>query len=372
MGFSIPKLYKGKEWYVGFTAFDPVSGKRKRKKYMLNKYKRAKEREAAASIIIHNLFELLKSGWNPFVNSGNPRKFAKIQTIIGQYRDYIRILSDKNIMKKKTAFDYLSRLKVFEEYLKEEGNITYAYQIDGQLAMNFLDYLLYDRDVSARTRNNYRGWLSSFCTWLIERKYIDDNPTENISNMPENEKFRDALTPEALKKLQNYLYKNNKHFLLACLFEYYTFIRPDELSNIRLGDISIKEQTVFVSSAISKNRRNGLVALNDEIVKLMIELDTFKSPSHYYLFGKHLLPSDKKGSYHLFRNYWNRTRKALDFPKSYQFYSLKDSGIRDLANAEGIVVARDQARHSDISVTNKYLKNSKKVNESTKHFKGGL
>lgn len=65
-------------------------------------------------------------------------------------------------------------------------------------------------------------------------------------------------------------------------------------------------------------------------------------------------------------------RKALGFPLSYQFYSLKDSGIRDLANAEGIVVARDQARHSDISVTNKYLKCPNVAPDTTKHFVGEL
>lgn len=55
------------------------------------------------------------------------------------------------------------------------------------------------------------------------------------------------------------------------------------------------------------------------------------------------------------------------------FYSLKDSGIRDLANAAGIVVARDQARHADISTTNKYLQGkSLTVHEETKHFVGRL
>lgn len=59
-------------------------------------------------------------------------------------------------------------------------------------------------------------------------------------------------------------------------------------------------------------------------------------------------------------------------PRHIPVYSLKDSGIRDLANAEGIVVARDQARHSDISVTNRYLKSPKVAHESTKHFVGDL
>ena len=64
-------------------------------------------------------------------------------------------------------------------------------------------------------------------------------------------------------------------------------------------------------------------------------------------------------------------RLALRFPASYQFYSLKDAGIRDLANAEGIVIARDQARHSDISVTNRYLK-AGLVDDKAKHFEGAL
>ncbi len=104
----------------------------------------------------------------------------------------------------------------------------------------------------------------------------------------------------------------------------------------------------------------------------MIEQRVFDHPSQEYLFGDELKPGEKQIYVNRFRREWAKVREALGFPKSYQFYSLKDSGIRDLANAEGIVVARDQARHSDVAVTNKYLKNSNVVHEETKHYKGGL
>lgn len=230
-----------------------------------------------------------------------------------------------------------------------------------------------DRDSSARTRNNYRTWLSAFCSWLQEKKFIDSNPVEKIKTLPEEVKFRSALPPEDLIKLQEYLNKNNPSYLLACMMEYYTFIRPDELSNIRLKDIHIKEQKIFVSSAISKNRRDGMVGLNDRIITLMIDTHVFDAPDTFYLFGKDFKPSFEKADSRIFRDYFTKIRKALKFPTNYQFYSLKDSGIRDLANAEGIVVARDQARHSDISTTNRYLKgDALTVHEETKHFKGNL
>ena len=73
----------------------------------------------------------------------------------------------------------------------------------------------------------------------------------------------------------------------------------------------------------------------------------------------------------IFNRKWKNVREALGWPRCYQFYSLKDSGIRDLANAEGVVVARGQARHSDVAVTNKYIQHHE-AHECTKHFKGVL
>ena len=75
----------------------------------------------------------------------------------------------------------------------------------------------------------------------------------------------------------------------------------------------------------------------------------------------------------IFSERFIKLRKELGWPDSIQFYSLKDSGIRDLANAKGIVVARDQARHTDISTTNYYLKgDAMTVHSETLDFKGNL
>ncbi len=66
-------------------------------------------------------------------------------------------------------------------------------------------------------------------------------------------KKRQALTAPMLLRVKEYLYENDKKFLLACMMEYYLFIRPEELSHVRLRDISIKDQSVYVSAEVSKN-----------------------------------------------------------------------------------------------------------------------
>lgn len=331
--------------------------------------------EKKAAEIIAIVSTRLSKGWNPWAEASNDRQYTLIKTVIGLYNKYLEKLVHTKVLKEKTCYDYLSRLNMLIDYNENYRTIpiVYIYQFDQAYISDFLDYILLDRDSSARTRNNYRTWLSAFCSWLQEKKFIDSNPVEKIKTLPEEVKFRSALPPEDLIKLQEYLNKNNPSYLLACMMEYYTFIRPDELSNIRLKDIHIKEQKIFVSSAISKNRRDGMVGLNDRIITLMIDTHVFDAPDTFYLFGKDFKPSFEKADSRIFRDYFTKIRKALKFPTNYQFYSLKDSGIRDLANAEGIVVARDQARHSDISTTNRYLKgDALTVHEETKHFKGNL
>nr|DAO61907.1 MAG TPA: Integrase [Caudoviricetes sp.] len=371
--FTLPKLHKGKKWYVDFFAYDPSIDGMRRKKYMLDRYRTHKLREEMAFILMHNLFEKLKSGWNPWTKAKKTRQYTKFDVVIERYEEYIDIAESKNILKTKTAIDYRSRLNQLKIFLSESGTrITYIYQFDRIFVVDFLDYLILDKDVSAKTRNNYRTWLSTFATWLKDRQYLDTNPVEEVHMMKESEKFREQLTAADLRRVKEWTSRYNPPFYLACLMEYYTLIRPDELRYIKIGDISITEQSVYVCPEVSKNRKGQTVALNDCVLKEMIEQHVFDHPSHEYLFGKNLIPGEEQVYVNRFRVEWKKMRDALGFPQSYQFYSLKDSGIRDLANAEGIVVARDQARHSDISVTNKYLKRPKLIHEETKHYKGEL
>lgn len=372
IGYTLPRLHMSKNWYVDFFAYDPTIDGLKRKKYMLDRYPK-KERKHFASVLINNLTQQLMAGWNPFVNNDKARSYTLWETIVKRYTEYVNVSASKGMLKSKTATDYLSRLSGLLAYLDESNaSIKYVYQFDKTLVVDFLDYIVFDKERSAKTRNNYRTWLSTFCTLLVDRQYITANFIEEIKTMKEEEKYRDNMKHEDLSKLKEYTQEKKPAFYLACMMEYYTFIRPEELRHIRIGNISIKDQCITIPAEVSKNRKEQAVALNDKLLKVMIDQGVFSHPSSDYLFGKDLTPGAEPLAVNRIRQEWARVRKALKFPHTYQFYSLKDSGIRDLANAEGIVVARDQARHTDISVTNRYLKSAKVANEATKHFKGEL
>lgn len=369
LNFTYPVLHTGKKWYVDFTSYDPAVGLMKRKKYHLDGIKKITDRRKRAAELIESLTKLLRQGWSPWINEDESNNYVLLEKALEKYKKNI-----DRIQKESTRKSYASNLNALETYIKEQVlPPKYVYQLTTGFFSDFLDWLLFEREVSTRTRNNYRLWCSSFVSFLMEREYLHSNPIEKIKTLPEDPKKRLPLDGSMLHKLQSYLSETNKMMLLACRMEYYTFIRPQELTCIKIGDISVAEQSVFISAVNSKNRRDGKVGLNAEIIKLMVDLNIFNYPSDWYLFGDKMCCSRTKGSSQQFRRQWIKIRKALKFSDEYQFYSLKDSGIRDLANSAGIVVARDQARHTDISTTNKYLQGRDlPVHDETKTFKGDL
>ena len=369
--FTYPKLHTGTKWYVDFYAYDPADGSMRRKKYHLDSIEKITERRRRANELVESLTKLLRTGWSPWVDVDSNRGYTLFTEALNKYEAYVN-----KKPKYKTRKAYLSRLKILREYNDNRVlPIRYCYQYDTAFVSDFLDYIFLDRECSALTRNNYRAWCQALASFMQEKQYIKSNPVEVIKNIAETSKKRQPLTATMLQQLAVHLKENNPYFYLAFIMEYYTFIRPEELSHIQLDDISVKEQSIFVPGTIAKNKRDAKVGLNDNIIRCMLDLAIFENPSSFYLFGpKVSRPSATRGDSEMFRRQWNKlVRKGLGWPDCYQFYSLKDSGLRDLANSEGIVIARDQARHSDVSTTNKYLQGrDASVHEETKHFKGNL
>lgn len=369
--FTYPKLHIGAKWYVDFFAYDPATGEMRRKKYHLDNIPKIKDRRRRANELIESLTKLLRSGWSPWVDAESSRTYTLFEDALNRYEAYVERMS-----KYATRKSYTSRLNILRKYNSSRLlPIRYVYQFDTAFVSDFLDYIYLDREAIARTRNNYRQWCQSLAAFFIEKQYLTSNPVDKIKNIPEDGKKRQPLTIDMLHQLERHLKGIDPIFYLACMMEYYTFIRPEELSHVKIGDISVMEQSVFISGAFSKNRRDAKVGLNDKIIHIMIDLGVLNFPNDFYLFGPRVSrPAKQRSDSEMFRRKWNKlVRKGLGWPDCYQFYSLKDSGLRDLANATGIVIARDQARHSDVTTTNRYLQGrDATVHEETKHFKGNL
>lgn len=370
---------RGKEAYVYWYVLDPQSvldgsPKLKRLKKKFNYIKGKRERDTEALRFRDEIARKLAQGWNPLMQESGRRGFAVIEECLTKYKRFLAKKFKEDVIKKATIDNYLCRLNKLERYIEQQSTpYIYMYQMDLAFFEGFLEYIYIDRDTSTRTRNNYLNWLSSFCAYMKSNGYMEKNFAEHISRLRMGDKQRKPIVEKDIKLLSEYLDKENKHFLLACLMMYYTLVRPNELTYIQLKDFNLKEQTLFLSQQFTKNRKDAVVTIPAKIIRLMVELGTFNNPDTFYLFGKGFVPSEKKAEGRIFREYFVKVREALGWPDYYQFYSLKDSGITDAIDSVGLTVAKDQARHSSVAVTNKYVrKEQMKAHPELKNFEGNL
>lgn len=377
IAWKTPVFHQKSECYVSFQAYDPLSGRLKTKKIMLGHIKGKTNQRKYAEDLIKRLTEQLSSGWNPWIEAVQPLEYALWDDVISKYKDYLVKLCNEHSLREESYVDYSSRVHILEQWKAEKRiPLTYVYQWDRQTITKFLDYVFIERNNTITTRNNYLTWLKSFTSYLVERGYLSSNPTEGLGRIKNrHKKDRDVIPDDVMKQIRAYLYEKNKHYLLACEILHYLFVRPRELSFLKIGDFHLQTQTLTLHGAHTKNGNDATITLPSHVIRLMIDLNVFSYPSHYYLFSDRFSPGEARKSEKIFRDYWCRNlRKALGFSVRYKFYSLKDTGITNMLKANADVLSvRDQARHSSILITDIYTpKDIKEANKYIMNYKGIL
>jgi integrase len=254
--------------------------------------------------------------------------------------------------------------------------ITYIYQFDKDFCVRFLEEVYISRDNTAFTRDNYLAFLKSFANYCLNHNYLKTNPTEGIMSLGRRskKKTRTLISEHDLERLTEYLKQKNKYFLLASYILYYCFIRPKEMSQLRLSNFSLSRQTVFIPNEISKNKKDGTITLPAKVIHLMLELKIFDNPGSFYLFSDNFKPGPKRRTEKQFRDFWSHyVRKPLNFSEKYKFYSLKDTGITNMLRHYDVLSVRDQARHSSILMTDIYTPHDiQKANDLIKNYDGNF
>ena len=352
--FTFPKLHTGSKWYVDFYAYDPATDTMRRKKFHLDNIGKITERRKRANEMIEGLTKLLRSGWSPWINAETNRSYTLLEDALEKYEAYV-----ERMPKYKTRKAYTSRLNIFRKYNASRLlPIRYVYQFDRSFCVRFLDYVYVERGNSPTTRNNNLAFLREFSSFLVQHLYLKSKPTEGLKSIGKGavSKNRTVIAPADMQRLHDWLDTHNRPFLLVCYFLHYMLIRPKEICRLRLQDINVAKQTVYIDGQISKNKKSGVVTLPTPILEMLVDLDYFNAPTSYYIFSTGFRPGPKLCSERSYRHYWNNEIvPALKFPKEYKFYSLKDSGITDMLRS-GLdpLSVKEQARHSSLQITDAY------------------
>jgi integrase len=206
---------------------------------------------------------------------------------------------------------------------------------------------------------------------MMEFNFADDNPFSHIKPYSRKlyTKKREILTDAQRKQLYDFLASNGYwNYLAICYMCYYCFIRPKEISLLNIADINLKGQTIHIAKEVAKNDNESFRTIPDVAMSVISRLD-LDHPGGWYVFsfdhsdsfvpGVH--PTDER---EIARFWANEVRIKLNWPKTLQFYSLKDTGITNMLQ-DGVATneVQGQADHSSLEMTSVY---SRKVTPRAK------
>jgi len=365
------QLSTGKDWYVSYYAYNPELEKLVRKRIKINSIKKISERRKYANEMIIRINQQLSTGWNPFINNSDKRQYKRLSEVVEHFYKYLDKRYEDNSMRFRSYDDLKCRCKSFTEFVYKNYSDVYIYKVNKDVASRYLEYVYIDTKVRARTRNNQLDFLRYFGNFLVEHSYLEINFIVGLQRIKEGEKLRMVMNRDILKKVLNYFETRNMYYLLACKLLLYTFIRPNELSHLKIKDISYSRSTITIDANISKNGKTGTVTIPDVVTNLLLDLEIHNFPTDFYLFSTDFKPGAKYISAALFSKTWRKMRDELKLDSEIKFYSLKDTGITQMLSDIGDSVAvRDQARHHSIAVTDRYTPhNNKTANQKIKKYK---
>lgn len=365
--------------YIEFHAYDPAVGKMRRKRIKLNHIDGKMKRKSHAAETIKRLSDQLSDGWNPWTDC-DPDNIVPFSEALDKYEELITKQMTSGIFRKQTYDDYKSKIKILRHYVgevqKPKDRIRYVFQFRKKFCIQFLDYIYIERNNGAQTYNNYLNFLRVLAGWMVERGYIHEKATDGISPISKRlfTKERTCIPIDKIREIGEWTKANDPHFHFACQLLYYCFIRPVEMTRLKVSDFNLKECTVTIPASASKNKRTQSVTLPKKVLYEGIGLGVFSAPMSYHVFSDRLRPGQEQIDTKIFRDHWEKVSKALKLKKEWKFYSLKDTGITEMLRKKTTapVHVKEQARHSSLAITEIYIGENREAVPEIRDLDGAL
>lgn len=372
------------DWYILFYTTDAFNEKLIRKrlyKQELKEIDSAKLRVKYAEQVIQEINELLLDDWHTETTQAPPpilkfdfRHFTVLQAIeyVGKMKVDIDGVKPKTykeyISTKTTVEDFHINEKLPQDYLLRNVNEVYV--------RKYFDYLKQVRGTANKTYNARRTILHSVFAALLKRDpklFHGINLIAGIRLLKTPTKKHAPYTDEQMVLIQKAIKKSkDPHLLFFINMMYYTLSRPEELRNLRIGDIQWSERKILFRSEISKTSIEQYVGINESLAEVIKESGILVYPGTYFVFSN-TTPDRKPGQKRVSINYFYKRIKpiikALGFYRSnpnYTLYSFKHTGAIALYKAtKDIKLVQSQCRHQSIEQTNNYLRDLGAIDDFT-------
>ncbi|MEN6388834.1 MAG: site-specific integrase [Syntrophomonas sp.] len=283
------------------------------------------------------------------------RKYKTVEEILPDF------LAEKEMtIQHRSFYPYMRATNVFMHWLKY--NQLEQKSIKSITSDNISDFFLYlgkTKNLDKPTCEKYFLVLRQLFQYAEKRDELYFIPFDRVS-FPKKKKDQgaEAIQSDDLKILIPYIKERDPQLFLACMIEYYCFIRPGkELRLLKVGDINLKDGLITVRQENAKNKTKQIVTMPQQLIDICYEIGINEADKNLFVFGKHRMFNSRPWSVNMLAYRFNKCRDALKLSKGYKLYSFKHTGATML-HMSGLPMRElmDQLRHTKLEATQHYLK----------------
>lgn len=317
-------------WYVDYSLYNPDEKKyvRKRAYGFINKEKDPDKRLE----LLLNLEKEIKLQVSQGFKDSNPyyNKSKAVQSISFYLREYLK---EKRISLRKTSFKTISTTpNYFYKFLQKKSWLDkQPALITKNIIKEFKNELMVN--LKNRTINNHMEFLSAFFNYIINN--YDDvlfkNPCKGLDKLPSRSEKHVRYTTEMTHKISAHLSEQNIHLLNFIHFVGYGFLRPNEIINLRIGDIDWHNKTITLPAMHAKTGKRKTKKLMQVFYDHLVKMNIQNYNSSYYVFTIKGIPGRKK----VYANYFGRlfrkyVKVKFNLSKLHTIYGFRHTFVSEL------------------------------------------
>ncbi len=349
-------------WYVYYRYRNPSTGALDKfeLKQGINRLRSISERKKAGNNLKNTINQLLQEGFNPFEKheeverEKNIRKLDVLDAFNLAYFEKEKGWSESSNNVNKMMF------RKFSDWIKKKKLNINIRLLEKKHISLFLNELTDKKgsNLNATSRNNYKRLLSSLVTQLVVDDILKYNFIKDIPLLKSKAEKNVPFTKQQLIGVKKWCLENDPYLYEFIKFIMYGFLRPIEVSRIKLIDIDLQNNTIKVRTKTEVQATILIIKpLKDYIKSLNIEQYSLDCS----LFSKQGKPaiwetSNEKSKADFFTRKFQKLKKdigeKIKLTKNHTIYSVRHSAVLDLYNSfkkQGLTDL--QAKHKLMTIT---------------------
>ncbi|WP_135553338.1 tyrosine-type recombinase/integrase [Paenibacillus cymbidii] len=278
-------------------------------------------------------------------------------------KDFIEDKKYKNLSL-KTIDGYISALDLFQDYCTR-NEIVNVHDVSAVTIKSFLMELQSDKGNNPTSRNNKLRILKNFFNWLLENEIISEKQNickkvnyakEEIIIQPFSDYHIDQMLGylRRIKQRQQSFYSVRDYTIIIFLLG--TGVRLGELISLKWSDVELSSGSATI---MGKKRELSSVPLTDRLCKELAEYRLY-CEQYFDECSTFVFPTDKNTQLQeeSVKTIFKRLKGIMNFKDvRLSCHTFRSTfAVRCIQNGMDAFTLQRLLRHSDISMTNRYVR----------------